>query len=187
MGLNESGSITEVVSLILRYKNHSERTTFCVTNLGKQKVILGHSWLRKHNPEINWTNGEVKMSRCPPRCCSGCRDELRQERITRKAEARKMDICSVGPSPDIDYDSDYEMDSNPDPPGSGEETFSIEEGDHILATGLLPPPSMDIRASSTISQRLAEAYQANAEALNPVPDYLRELTSVFYKTSFDVL
>ena len=51
---NEAGSITEVVSLILHHKNHSEQTTFCVTNLGKQKLILGHSWLCQHNLEINW-------------------------------------------------------------------------------------------------------------------------------------
>ena len=49
------------------------------------------------------------------------------------------------------------------------------------------PPSMDVQASSMISQRLAEAYQANMEAQNPVPDYLKEFTSVFSKTSFNVL
>ena len=76
---NEAGSITKAVSLILRYKNHSEWTIFCVTSLGKQKLILGHSWLWKHNLEIDWNKGEVKMSRCPPRCCSECREELRQE------------------------------------------------------------------------------------------------------------
>jgi len=43
--LNEAGSITEVVDLILRYRNHSEWTLFAVTGLGKQKLILGHSWL----------------------------------------------------------------------------------------------------------------------------------------------
>ena len=31
---NEAGSITEAISLLLHYKNHSEQTTFCVTNLG---------------------------------------------------------------------------------------------------------------------------------------------------------
>ena len=46
--LNEAGSITEVVDLILRYQNHSERTLFTVTVLGKQKFILGHSWLHLH-------------------------------------------------------------------------------------------------------------------------------------------
>ena len=63
---NEMGSITKAVSLILQYKNHSEQTTFCVTSLGKQKLILGHSWVQKHDLEIDWTKGEVKMSRCPP-------------------------------------------------------------------------------------------------------------------------
>src|ERR1700678_813042 len=51
---NEAGSITEVVDLIFWYKNHSEQTLFAVSNLRKQKLILGHSWLYKHNPEINW-------------------------------------------------------------------------------------------------------------------------------------
>ena len=69
---NEAGSITEVVNLILHYKNHSERTTFCVTSLGKQKLILGHSWLRKHNHEIDWSTGKVQMTQCPPGSCSGC-------------------------------------------------------------------------------------------------------------------
>src|ERR1700761_8742465 len=63
----------------------------------------------------------------------------------------------------------------------------MEEGDRILATGLLLRPSMDLRASSTISQRLAEAFQANTEAVTPIPDYLKEFTSVFSKQTFDVL
>ena len=61
---NEAGLIMEVVSLLLCYKNHLEWTTFCVTNLEKQKLLLGHSWLHKHNPEIDWAKGEIKMSRC---------------------------------------------------------------------------------------------------------------------------
>ena len=127
------------------------------------------------------------MSRCPPHCCSGCRDELRQERIIRKAEAKRRDTCSVGPLPEIDHDCDCNMDSDPRSHGSSDEAFSSEEGDHILATGLLPPLSANIRALSTISQRLAEAFQANNEVLNPIPDYLKKFTSVFSKTSFDVL
>ena len=70
---------------------------------------------------------------------------------------------------------------------SEDEPFPIEEGDRILATGLIPPPSMEIHASSTISQRLAEAFQMNVEATTPVPEYLKEFTSVFSKQTFDVL
>ena len=119
------------------------------------------------------------MSRCPPHCCSGCQDELHQERIIRKAEARRMDVCSAGPMPIINHDSkDSDLEETP---------ASVEEGDRIFATGLLPLPSMDIRASSTISQRLAEAFQTNSEVLSPIPDYLKEFTSVFSKQSFDAL
>ena len=31
-------------------------------------VILGMLWLARHNPEIDWRIGEVKMMRCPEEC-----------------------------------------------------------------------------------------------------------------------
>jgi len=51
---NESGSITEIVDMILWFNGHSERTTFTVTNLGRQDIILGFTLLEEHNPEIDW-------------------------------------------------------------------------------------------------------------------------------------
>ena len=42
---NEAGSIREVVDVVLRYQDHSERVQFAVTGLGKQDVILGYTWL----------------------------------------------------------------------------------------------------------------------------------------------
>src|SRR5271155_4395078 len=176
---NEAGSMTEVVDLILRYKNHSERTLFAVSSLGKQKLILGHSWLHKHNPEINWATGEVKMSRCPPRCCAGCRQEARQERISRKAQIRRKDSCSSGPTPEFHHDTE----------DTEEAEDCLDQGDRIFATGIFPPrPQEEIRASSTISTRLAEAFKVNSEATLPsVPDYLHEFKDVFSKKSFDVL
>jgi hypothetical protein len=52
---NEAGSIREVVDVILRYQDHSERAHFAVTGLGKQNMILGYLWIREHNPEIDWS------------------------------------------------------------------------------------------------------------------------------------
>jgi hypothetical protein len=76
---NEAGSIREVVDVVLRFKDHSEQAHFAVTGLGNQDMILGYSWLREHNPEVDWSTGEVKMSQCPG-CCSTCRAEIKQER-----------------------------------------------------------------------------------------------------------
>jgi hypothetical protein len=64
--LNEAGSITEVVDVIMTYNNHSKRLLLTVTHLGKQSMILGFSWLTKHNPEIDFCTRTVKMTCCLP-------------------------------------------------------------------------------------------------------------------------
>ena len=109
---NEAGSITDIVELNLRYRNHAERVFFAVTNLGKQNVIMGHTWLRKHNPDINWVTGDVKMSCCSGRCCSGCRDEIHEERREQKIQACRVADCSEGEIPDLDRDDKDDEDTD---------------------------------------------------------------------------
>ena len=77
---NTEGSISEVVELLLRYNGHLERALFCVTGLRRQNLILGHTWLKDHNPEVDRRTGKVEMSCCSPWCCNGCRTEAREER-----------------------------------------------------------------------------------------------------------
>jgi hypothetical protein len=62
----------------------------------------------------------------------------------------------------------------------------IEEGDRMFAAGL-HCSTAEIRATSTISQRLAEAFKRNSEPVDGIPDYLHEFDDVFSKESFDVL
>lgn len=66
--LNVRGSITEKCDLMMRYQDHYESVQFYVTKLGKKKAILGHTWLKKHNPEIDWRTGDIRMTRCPEEC-----------------------------------------------------------------------------------------------------------------------
>lgn len=66
--LNEGGSISEYVDLIMTLDGHTERLRFAVCSLGKTDIILGHLWLAVHNPEINWRTGKVALTRCPPFC-----------------------------------------------------------------------------------------------------------------------
>ena len=84
-------------------------------------------------------------------------------------------------------DHDLEDDSGLSITDLEDEPISIEDGDWIFSTGLLLTPSIEIRASFTISQRLAEVFQANSEALTPVLDYLKEFTFMLSKKSFNVL
>jgi len=104
------------------------------------------------------------------------------ERITRKVEIQWTEAVSDGPVPELHADSKEEE------PEEAEEP--IEPGDRIFAIGLVPAPA-EIRATSSVSQRLAEAFKCNSKASTSsrqsVPEYLEEFDRVFSKESFDAL
>ena len=62
--LNYVGLIVDTVEVEIFFKGHKERMSIDVIRGQKWSVILGMSWLRCHNPEIDWKTGEVKMTRC---------------------------------------------------------------------------------------------------------------------------
>ena len=66
--LNYVGPIVDMVEVEIFFKGHKERTSIDVIRGQKWSVILGMSWLRCHNLEIDWKTGEVKMMRCPDEC-----------------------------------------------------------------------------------------------------------------------
>ncbi|KNZ79096.1 hypothetical protein J132_01143, partial [Termitomyces sp. J132] len=92
--------------LVLHYKDHSEQATFAVTSLGKQDIILGFTWLCKHNSEIDWTKSEVKMSLCP-HCCTTCAEEAHKLHRTKVCEHAAMCACHAGHLPYVDLDLLY--------------------------------------------------------------------------------
>jgi len=61
----------------------------------------------------------------------------------------------------------------------------------LFLTCLLPEPDpVDLRATTTTSQRLAEGARRSAEtqaAATPLPAYVAEFRSVFAKEDFDIL
>ena len=147
---NEAGQISEVVDVILHYKTHSERMLLAVSNLGKQSMILGYTWLKDHNPEVNWQTGEVQMNRCSSRC-KGCRTIRKERASQRKMEAKAVNVCRSGPP--LEYVEDLEEDENPLRICEVE----YEQGDKLFITRILLEPAVeDLHATSTISQKLAE-------------------------------
>ena len=63
------------MELVLWYDGHYEQAVFAVTCIGKEDLILRLPWLKKHNLEVDWATGTVKMSQCPS-VCSTCREEV---------------------------------------------------------------------------------------------------------------
>ena len=181
---NEAGQISEVVDVVLRYKTHSERMLLAVSRLGKQSLILGYDWLKDHNPKIDWEKGEVEMTRCPLQCEGGCalrKEQTRQKRI----ELRALRSCHDGPTPLLQEESESEEES----PQTHHPSWEL--GDRLFLTRLLPEPDqVDLRATATTSQCLAEGARRSAEAqaaATLLPAYVAEFQSVFAKEDFDIL
>ena len=126
------------------------------------------------------------MSRCLLHCCTGCREEVRQEQIICKAEIWWKETCFTRLMPELLSDLEEKDSEDVDCP----ELAELKDRDRISAIGLLPP-AMEIRDGSTILQHLAKAFKLNSKASAP-PDhtifnYLKEFKDVFSKESFDTL
>ena len=65
---NLAGDVTHTVNITVDFLGHREELCTEVTNLGKNSLILGYTWLKKHNPLIDWEKGTVKFNRCPCSC-----------------------------------------------------------------------------------------------------------------------
>ena len=61
----KNGEVTKVAPLEVEINGHKETLEAAVTDLDGMDMFLGHDWLVKHNPEVNWKNGTIKFTRCP--------------------------------------------------------------------------------------------------------------------------
>ena len=82
---NSAGDVTHAVNITVDFLGHREELRAEVTNLRKDSLILGYTWLRKHNPSIDWEKGTVKFHRCPRSCL------MLQDRAQRLASLDKED------------------------------------------------------------------------------------------------
>jgi hypothetical protein len=167
--LNEGGSIREEVELVMRFQGHSERATFQVTNLGRHALIVGHTWLRLHNPDIDWATGKVNMSRCPLKC------------QTPLSPAPTRPKAKHTPVP---------LDTTESHSREEQEVAKLWPGDRLLIAWL-PPAAARVQATETASTRLAakeaQRHQQSDDFNTLVPPEYHQYHDVFSKESFDDL
>ena len=60
--------VTKVAPLEIKINGYKETLEAAVMDLDRTNMFLGHYWLVKHNPEVNWKNGTIKFTRCPENC-----------------------------------------------------------------------------------------------------------------------
>jgi hypothetical protein len=167
---------------------------------------LGYNWLQNHNLEINWQTKDVKMSRCPLQY-STCRVEDKRDAKMQKLTTSQINACQSGAfpmmadededeSPHVNMDETDEEAQDTGPAldndlDSEVDDFTIEEDDRVfMAMVHLVDPHHFVRASSTVSGRLAEAFGKNSK-LKGFEDIvlmsLHTYADVFSEMAFDSL
>jgi len=89
-----------VVPLEIEINSHKEQLEAAVTGLNGTDMFLGHNWLVKHNPEVNWKNGTIRFTRCPGSCTMKHKDIRFKTRRTKAMETTKQDNSKIGKKPD---------------------------------------------------------------------------------------
>src|SRR6201999_2799302 len=150
--LNQGGSIKEEVDVIMTYQEHTEKATFAVCDLGEKDAIIGHTWLFSHNPEIDWQTGKIQLSRCPPKC----RVEVIRKEGSQYQEGKKegRNRKAVLPLPILQEEQEEAEEPQAEETSIGS---IVAEGERLFVCSLRPPSS-EINATQTISQKLAEKH-----------------------------
>ena len=185
--LNQGGSITEEVDLIMMYQGHTEEATFAVCDLGDKDAVIGHTWLFSHNPEIDWQTGQVNFTRCPPKCrveVNKRKDSKQQGRLKENSATGRILPLPVIQEEVEEHQAVSVISSSP--------MVDLEEGDRLFAMWQ-PPPSQSVNATQSISSKLAEQhskvkpdwFKKTFEEI--VPPHYHEFKAVFSKESFDEL
>ena len=182
---NVHGSITEVAVLRMDIGSHSEKVVFPITDVGTEDVVIGLDWLRKHNPDIDWEHGSLRLSRCPADC---------------KAKKSTLDAFSA-----LSSDTEVRLTARQrgrknkkSQPGEVKSRVTIEEVEDEDATSESPfdPEWKDfdtdaaIFATSTFSQRLAEEALKGKEKRSveeTVPKHYHDFLSVFSEAASERL
>ena len=96
----KNGEITKVVSLEIKINRHKEILEAVVMDLDGTDMFLGHDWLIKHNPEVNWKNRTIKFTRYPESCTMKHEDIRFKTRRTKAMENMEQDNREIGKEPD---------------------------------------------------------------------------------------
>ena len=61
---NKAGQITEYIRAYIEIGSHKTRQYLFITQLGNKEMMIGYSYLYKHNPTIDWQKGQWEFTRC---------------------------------------------------------------------------------------------------------------------------
>jgi len=92
--------VTKVAPLEIKINGHTEQLESAVTDLDRIDMFLGHDWLVKNNPEVNWKNGTIRFTRCPGHCTMKHKDIWFNTRRQIAMDKTEQDNGEIGKEPD---------------------------------------------------------------------------------------
>ena len=99
----KNGEVTRIVPLEIEINGYKEQLEAAITDLDRIDMFLGHEWLVKHNPEVNWKNSIIRFTRCPENCTmkyKNIRFNTRRTKATKTMETKEQDNGEIGKEPD---------------------------------------------------------------------------------------
>ena len=95
----KNGEVTRVAPLEIEINGHKEQLETAVIDLNGMDMFLGHDWLVKHNPDVNWMIGTIKFTRCPG-CCTikhkDIRFKIQRIKTMETIETKEQDNSKIG-------------------------------------------------------------------------------------------
>ena len=91
--------VTRIAPLEIEINSHKEQLEAAVMNLNGMDIFLGHDWLVKHNPEVNWKNSTIRFTRCPGSCTMKYEDirfKTRRTKAMETMETKEQDNGEIG-------------------------------------------------------------------------------------------
>ena len=88
--------MTRVAPLEIKINGHKEQLEAAVADLNRMDMFLGHDWLVKHNPEVNWKNRTIKFTRCLGSYTMKHEDIRFKTRRTKTMEITRQDNREIG-------------------------------------------------------------------------------------------
>ena len=94
------GQITEYVRAYVEIGSHKTTQYLFVTNLENKKIMIGYSYLYKHNPNIDWRKGQWELTRCLNTCANKVR-KIRDVKAGANELHLEMDVSGFPSLDDI--------------------------------------------------------------------------------------
>ncbi|KAH9266403.1 hypothetical protein BASA83_010646 [Batrachochytrium salamandrivorans] len=184
---DSSSMITHrTLPLQLHIGRHVETIGFYVTSLC-HGIILGYSWLERHNPQVNWESRMVDFGSnyCLENCCVG------STRI--QGLGKPPSTSDISPKPSIpeqepsDQTSDS-VDSDINPSLFKDPSMDLDLGVKKPVLQVTNGTSKSVSFAETIQAEVYPFLEASPISVTPIPpDINKEFSSVFSESQADIL